>query len=150
IKGGYGGLVGVTIPISTPAEARKQVDEQAAKGVDFIKLWMDDERKTIPVKMPYDVSAAIIDEAHKHHLRAVAHIFYLDDAKELVKEGIDGFAHMVRDVPVDAALLDAMKAKGVWMVSPTLSREMAYSLAVMPWLNDPFFTRGVTPETLTS
>jgi imidazolonepropionase-like amidohydrolase len=148
IKGGYGGLVGVTIPISTPAEARKQVDEQAAKGVDFIKLWMDDERKTIPVKMPYDVSAAIIDEAHKHHLRAVAHIFYLDDAKELVKEGIDGFAHMVRDQPVDQALLDAMKAKGVWMVSPTLSREMAYSVAVMPWLNDPFFTRGVTPGTL--
>jgi imidazolonepropionase-like amidohydrolase len=148
IKGGYGGLVGVTIPISTPEEARKQVDEQAAKGVDFIKLWMDDERKTIPVKMPYDVSAAIIDEAHKHHLRAVAHIFYLADAKELVKEGIDGFAHMVRDQPVDAELLDAMKAKGVWMVSPTLSREMAYSLAVMPWLNDPFFTRGVTPGTI--
>ena len=41
-----------------------------------------------------------------------------------------------------------MKAKGVWMVSPTLSREMAYSLAIMPWLNDPFFTRGVTPGTL--
>ena len=148
IKGGYGGLLGVTQPISTPEEGRKLVDEQAAKGVDFIKLWMDDERKTIPVKMPYPVSAAIIDEAHKKHLRAVAHIFYLDDAKELVKEGIDGFAHMVRDQPVDAALLDAMKAKGVWMVSPTLSREMAYSVAVMPWLNDPFFTRGVTPGTL--
>ena len=36
------------------------------------------------------------------------------------------------------------------MVSPTLSREMAYSLAIMPWLNDPFFTRGVTPGTLTA
>ena len=45
-------------PISTPEEARKLVDEQAAKGVDFIKLWMDDERKTIPVKMTYDVSRA--------------------------------------------------------------------------------------------
>ena len=150
IKGGYGGLVGVTNPISTPEEGRKLVDEQAAKGVDFIKLWVDDERKTIPVKMPPAVSAAIIDEAHKKHLRAVAHIFYLSDAKELVKEGIDGFAHMVRDVPVDQELLDAMKAKGVWMVSPTLSREYAYNAAVMPWLNDPFFTRGVTPETLTA
>ena len=62
IKGGYGGLVGVTNPISTPEEARKLVDEQAAKGVDFIKLWMDDERKTIPVKMPHAVSA-------RHHRR---------------------------------------------------------------------------------
>jgi imidazolonepropionase-like amidohydrolase len=148
IKGGYGGLVGVTNPISTPEEGRKLVDEQAAKGVDFIKLWVDDERKTIPVKMPPAVSAAIIDEAHKKHLRAVAHVFYLDDAKELVREGIDGFGHMVRDQPVDQELLDTMKAKGVWMVSSTLSREMAYSLAIMPWLNDPFFTRGVTPGTL--
>src|SRR5665213_512984 len=36
IKGGYGGLVGVTNPISTPEEGRKLVDQQAAKGVDFI------------------------------------------------------------------------------------------------------------------
>jgi len=148
IKGGYGGLVGVTNPISTPEEGRKLVDEQAAKGVDFIKLWVDDERKTIPVKMPPAVSAAIIDEAHKKNLRAVAHIFYLADAKELIREGINGFAHMVRDQPVDDELLNMMKAKNVWMVSATLSREMAYSLAIMPWLNDPFFTRGVTPGTL--
>jgi hypothetical protein len=148
IKGGYGGLVGVTQPIATPEEGRKLVDEQAAKGVDFIKLWVDDERKTIPVKMPPAVSAAIIDEAHKKHLRAVAHVFYLEDAKELIREGVDGFGHMIRDQPVDKELLDMMKAKGVWMVSATLSREMAYSLAIMPWLNDPFFTRGVTPGTL--
>src|SRR5439155_23259675 len=85
MKGGYGGLVGVTQPISTPEEARKLVDEQAAKGVDFIKLWMDDERKTIPVKMTYAISKAIIDQAHKHKLRAVAHIFYLADGKELLR-----------------------------------------------------------------
>jgi imidazolonepropionase-like amidohydrolase len=149
-QGGYGGVFGLNKEVATPDEARKSVDIQAAKGVDFIKLWMDDERHTIPVKMPYDVSAAIIDEAHKHHLKVVAHVFYLADAKELVREGINGFAHMVRDQPVDQALLDAMKAKGVWMVSATLSREMAYSLAIMPWLNDPFFTRGVTPGTLTA
>ena len=41
---------------------------------------------------------------------------------------------MVRDQPVDNELLNMMKAKGVWMVSATLSREMAYSLAIMPWL----------------
>jgi imidazolonepropionase-like amidohydrolase len=150
MKGGYGGLVGVTQPIGTPEEGRKLVDEQAAKGVDFIKLWMDDERKTIPVKMTFDISKAIIDEAHKKKLRAVAHVYYLDDAKELIRQGVDGFGHMVRDQPVDQELLDMMKAKGVWMVSPTLSREMAYSLAMMPWLNDPFFTRGVTPGTVTA
>jgi imidazolonepropionase-like amidohydrolase len=148
IKGGYGGLVGVTNPIATPQEARKLVDEQAAKGVDFIKLWVDDERKTIPVKMPIEISAAIIDEAHKKGLRAVAHIFYLDDAKALLKAGIDGFAHIVRDKPVDQEFIALMKQHNAWQVASTLSREMAYSVAVMPWLQDPFFTRGVTPGTI--
>ena len=150
MKGGYGGLLGVTTPVSTPEEARKLVAEQAAKGVDVIKLWMDDERKTIPVKMTYAVSKAVIDEAHKHKLRVIAHIFYLADAKELLREGVDGFGHMVRDVPVDQEFLNLMKSKGAWQVSGTLSREMAYSLAVMPWLQDPFFTRGVTPGTVTA
>jgi len=148
MKGGYGGLVGVTQPISTPDEARKLVDEQAARGVDFIKLWMDDERKTIPVKMSFEISKAIIDQAHKKNLKVVAHVFYLADAKELVRQGVNGFGHMVRDQPVDSELLNMMKARGVWMVSATLSREMAYSLAIMPWLQDPFFTRGVTPGTV--
>jgi hypothetical protein len=57
---------------------------------------------------------------------------------------------MVRDQPVDQEFLSLMKSKGAWQVSPTLSREMAYSLAIMPWLNDPFFTRGVTPGTITA
>src|SRR6195952_5212661 len=38
IKGGYGGLLGVPQPISTPEEGRKLVDEQDAKGADFIQL----------------------------------------------------------------------------------------------------------------
>ena len=36
--------------------------------------------------------------------RAVAHVFYLEDAKRLVEQGIDGFVHMVRDQPVDQVL----------------------------------------------
>ena len=42
--------------------------------------------------------------------------------------------HIVRDQAVDKELLDMMKAKGTWQVSSTLSREMVYSMAVMPWL----------------
>lgn len=149
-KGGYGGLLGLNTPISTPEEARKAVDVEAAKGVDLIKLWIDDERAMIPVKMSYPVTKAIIDQAHKHKLKVWAHVYYLDDAKELVRQGVDGFAHIVRDKPVDKELLDMMKAKGTWQVASTLSREIVYSMAVMPWIHDPFFTRGVTPGTLTA
>ncbi len=149
-KGGYGGLYGLNVPISTPEEARKAVAAEAAKGVDLIKLWVDDEREMIPVKMPYTVTKAAIDEAHKHKLKVWAHVYYLDDAKELARQGVDGFAHIVRDKAVDKELIDLMKAKGTWQASSTLSREIVYSMAVMPWINDPFFTRGVTPGTLTA
>jgi hypothetical protein len=61
---------------------------------------------------------------------------------------VNGFAHEVRDRPVDAALLGQMKAKGVWQMAATLSREASFTYTTLPFLNDPFFTRGVTPEVL--
>lgn len=147
-KGSYGGVVGLNKPVSNPQEARQAVDEQAAKGVDFIKFWLDDERHTLPLKMPYDVSQAIIDEAHKHHLKAVVHLFYLQDAKKLVEQGVDGFAHSVRDQVADQSLLDAMKKRGTWQLASTLSREAAFTYIKMPFLDDSFITRGMTPDTL--
>ena len=35
----------------------------------------------------------MVDEAHKNKLRVTAHIFTLDDAKGLLKAGLDAFAH---------------------------------------------------------
>jgi hypothetical protein len=42
-------------------------------------------------------------------LKGVAHIFYLEDAKQLAAAGLDGFAHSVRDQPVDDELIRLMK-----------------------------------------
>ncbi len=148
-RGGYGGLPGVTRPVATPEEAEAEVDRQAAKGVDFIKLWVDSELDTMPA-MPPEISAAVIRAAHRHGLRAIAHIFYLEDAKRLVEQGVDGFAHGVRDQPVDQELIDAMRRQGTWQVAETLSREasmFAYG-GPAPFLSDPFFTRFVDPRVL--
>jgi imidazolonepropionase-like amidohydrolase len=147
-KGSYGGVPGLNQPVASVAEARRAVDEQVAKGVDFIKLWVDDEFGSLPVRMPAEISKAIIDRAHEHHLHAVAHIFYLENAKILVEQGIDGFAHSVRDQPVDRALLTAMKRHGTWQMAATLSREASFTFTKLPFLDDPFFTRGVSPATL--
>src|SRR5256885_2661913 len=67
-KGGYGGVPGVNQGISSVAEVEPAVAAQAAKHVDIIKLWMDDHLGT-QKKMPYEISKAIIESAHKHHLR---------------------------------------------------------------------------------
>ena len=63
------------------------------------------------------MSKAIIDAAHKHGLPAAAHIFYLEDAKQLAGAGVNGFAHSVRDKPVDQALIDSMKKHGTWLAA---------------------------------
>lgn len=53
----------------------------------------------------------------------MAHILYLQDAKQLAAAGIDGFAHSVRDQPVDDELIRLMKQHGTWQMAATLSRE---------------------------
>lgn len=149
LKGGYGGLPGVNEPVATPEEAMAAVNAQLDKGVDFIKLWLDDELGTMP-KMPAAMSQAIIDAAHKRNARVLAHIFYLADAKRLAEQGVDGFVHSVRDQPIDQALIDSMRKHGTWQVAGTLSREasmFAYG-TTPPFASDPFFTRGVSAKTL--
>jgi imidazolonepropionase-like amidohydrolase len=143
-KGGYGGLAGVTPGVATVAEVEPAVAAQAAKHVDIIKLWVDDHLGT-QKKMPYDIAAAIIESAHRHHLRATAHIFYLEDAKQLTAFGVNGLAHSVRDKPVDDDLIAQMKKHGTWQMAATLTREASMFIygSTPPFADDPFFTRGV-------
>jgi len=99
--------------VTTDAEARKVVQELASKKVDIVKFWVDDRNGAV-MKLPPNIYRAIIDEAHKHNLRAIAHIFYLDDAKELMRAGVDGFAHGVRDKDIDDEFMAQLKQRRVF------------------------------------
>jgi imidazolonepropionase-like amidohydrolase len=131
-----------------PVEARAMVGALADKHVDMVKIVIDDRRGTA-VKLPREVAIAVIDEAHKRHLKVFAHIHDYDDAKFLVDEGVDMLAHEVRDRDVDDALISEMKKKRV-VVTATLSRELSvFVFADSPaWITDPFFVNGTTPERL--
>jgi imidazolonepropionase-like amidohydrolase len=106
--------------INTPEEGRKAVQELAARKVDIVKVWVDDRNGQYP-KLGPDLYAPIIDEAHRRGLRVTAHIFNLDDAKGLMKAGIDAFAHGVRDKEVDEALLAMFKQRPSVIVVPNLA-----------------------------
>ncbi len=99
--------------VTTEAEARKAVQELAAKKVDIVKFWVDDRNGTVQ-KLPPHLYRALIDEAHKNNLRAVAHIYYLEDAKELMRAGVDGFAHGVRDKDVDDEFMEMLRQRRVF------------------------------------
>ncbi len=148
-EGGYGGLAGATPSYARVGDIEPAVARLADKNVDIVKLWLDDELGTLP-RMPPAMTQAIIESARKHGLRTVAHIFYLEDARRLVDQGVAGLAHGVRDKPVDQALIDNMKKRGVWQMAATLSREasmFAYD-RTPSFINDPFFTRSVSQRTI--
>jgi imidazolonepropionase-like amidohydrolase len=114
---------GPVLTPNTPEEARQQVAEVAAMKVDFVKIRVDDNLGTTQ-KMPPEVYRAVIDESHKRGLKVAVHLFYLDDAKKILEAGGDLVAHSVRDLDVDAELIDALKSKGI-CYCPTLMREVS-------------------------
>ena len=131
-------------------EARADVRESATRHPDMIKMWIDDLFGTAPKMTPEIFSAvieqahAIADEAHKSKLKVAAHIFYLNDAKALVKAGVDVIAHSVRDQPVDAEFIEAMKANRVVYIPTLALDESQFIYAEQPaWMQEPFFTKAV-------
>ena len=119
--------------ITTEAEARKAVQELAARKVDIVKIWVDD-REGQYKKLTPPLYTAVIDEAHKHGLRVTAHIFYLEDAKGLLRAGIDAFAHGVRDKDIDDEFLGLLKARPNFVLVPNMGdRGVATDVT---WLSD--------------
>jgi imidazolonepropionase-like amidohydrolase len=149
LKGGNPPAGGMRYEVATREEVETYVSKLADQKVDFVKMWVDDgfgKRK----KLPIELSSAIIASARKHGLRTVAHIVNLGDAQELVDAGVYGLAHSVRDQPVDDKLIASMKKHGAWLQAATLTREIStFIYAESPkFLDDPFFTRGVSPEVI--
>ena len=105
--------------VTTEAEARKTVRELAAKKVDIVKIWVDDRGGKVK-KLTPALYRAIIDEAHKNGLQVIAHIYYLADAKDLLKAGVDAFGHGVRDRDIDDEFVALMKAHPAVYVIPNL------------------------------
>lgn len=140
------GVKGVAQEVGSAAQARTRVDKLAEKGADIVKMWVDDHHDTFQ-KLPPSIYTAIIDQAHKHKMKAFAHVYELSDAKGLVDAGLDVMAHSVRDAEVDAELIEKLKKNKVTAVA-TLTREQSTFVYADPpaWLNDPFFRQGTTPE----
>ena len=105
--------------VTTEAEARKAVGELAERKVDIVKIWVDDRNGQYK-KLTPELYRAVIDEAHKRGLRVTAHIFYLEDAKGLLRAGIDAFAHGVRDKDVDDEFLALVKQRTGFVLVPNM------------------------------
>ncbi len=141
-------VAGKIIDADTPEGARQMVDEDAAMNVDLIKIRVDDNLGANK-KMTPEVYKAVIDQAHQHDLPLAAHLFYLDDAKDLLKSGADFIAHSIRDQPVDQEIIDLLKRNDVCLC-PTLVREVSTFVyeSEPDFFSDPFFLRDADPAVL--
>ena len=130
---GAAAYAGIAYEITTPAEARRAVDELAANQVNIVKIWVDDRNGRAPRLSPV-LYRAVIDEAHARDLRVNAHVFYHADAEGLVAAGIDGLVHMVRDVEMSDALIAEIVRRRVY-VNPNMSNPRRPAQVGIPsWL----------------
>jgi imidazolonepropionase-like amidohydrolase len=139
---------GLAHEVADAAEATAYVDSLAKMRVDVVKMWVDDNRGQLP-KLTPEIWRAAIRRAHQHGLKVFAHMWDLEDARGLARDGLDVIAHSIRDQEVDDDLIASLKKQNVTAVG-TISRERSlFSYATGPeWLSDAFFTKGVTPEVL--
>ena len=135
------------IGVSTVGEARAAVQELAARGVDVVKIWVDDRGGSV-AKLGPELSAAVIEEAHVRDLQVIAHVFHAADAVELVEQGVDGFAHMARDQEMSSELAAAIARRGVF-VMPNLGIPERGTYTEPPdWLDDPLLHESITPDVI--
>jgi imidazolonepropionase-like amidohydrolase len=132
--------------LTTEDEGRRAVQEQAARKVDIIKFWVDDRGGRAP-KLSIPISRAIIDEAHKHGLKAAVHIFYHDDAVALAAAGVNVFAHLVRDKEMNDELIALMLKNNVYSMPNIGAPERGTHAAVPAWFEEPYLA-GLLRDTL--
>ena len=121
------------VPVASEAEARRAAQEHAAQQVDMIKIYVDDRYGEVE-KMTPTLYGAIIDEADRQGFRVFAHLRYLEDAKGLLRAGLHGFAHGVRDREIDEEFVALIKERPDVFLTPNLPPR-----GVMPdlsWIRD--------------
>jgi imidazolonepropionase-like amidohydrolase len=151
VPGGAPALPVATDQIYRPAtadEARKDVEELAGHRADIVKIWVDKVHGTVP-EMPPEIYKAVIVEAHQKQMRVAAHEYALEDAKQLVDDGVDVLAHSVRDQVVDDGFIRAMKQHKVWYVPTFTVDESFFIYAERPaFMQTGFFQQAAGPQLL--
>ena len=132
---------------STAEEARALVAQIADTNADFVKIWVDDRGGSVE-KLTADLYRPIIEAAHEHDLQVIAHIFYAKDAQALVEAGVDGFAHLARDVEMDDELVAAIVENDVFVMPNLAVSERGRNADPPGWVDDPLLAESVSADVI--
>ena len=144
-----GHVTGAYEPV-TPAHARAAVSELAAARVDAVKLVYSPVTYAIKAGLPVleaEVMAAVIDEAHRHGLKAYVHAPILSYAKQALRAGADGLVHGIVSGPVDEEFMALMKRNGAVYMTTHAIFEASGDIAGWARRGAAFDRRGLVPRT---
>jgi imidazolonepropionase-like amidohydrolase len=139
--------------ISSVKDAEQKVDKLAKAGVDMVKLIDHD-------KMSLQEAQAIVDRAHKHGLKVVAHSHRPDEIRRGLAIGVDNFEHTglttAPGYPDDIMQLlkertaTGRVAGGPLFWTPTVEGLWQYDLTVAnpEHLDANCWQRGLKPDTI--
>ncbi len=139
--------------VDSPSDGRRKVKRLAEAGVDIIKLIDQD-------KMALDEAQAVVDEAHKHGLKVVAHSHRPTEIRRGLEIGVDNFEHTglttAPEYPPDVIEMlrertaTGRVAGGPLFWTPTVEGLWNYphTVANPERLDDTCWHRGLAPDTI--
>jgi len=98
----------------TPEEAKSRYSRDGSSASRFDQDLVDDQLGT-DQKMKPEIYQQRSRRRIDPGCASACHIYYLDDAKAVLRAGADIIAHGVRDQPVDTAFIEEMKARSACM-----------------------------------
>jgi imidazolonepropionase-like amidohydrolase len=122
--------------VATPQEGRDAVRDEAAKGIPFVKIWVDDRGGT-QEKLTPQVYRAIIAEARTHGIDVVVHQQATEDMPGLLTAGVAGFLHGRLGPGLDALMAIRIREAGAFLVPNLgLGELRSERIADDPWLRE--------------
>lgn len=122
--------------VATTQQAREAVREVAAKGLPFIKIWVDDRGGT-QEKLRPQLYRAIISEASAHDIEVVVHQQAVSDMGDLLSAGVAGFLHGRLGPELDAIMAVRLKEADAFLVPNLGLGELRQErIADDPWLRE--------------
>lgn len=109
--------------VSSPESARAEVRALLPYKPDLIKGFQDGWRYGSGAdnnSMDLVTLSALVDEAHKNHIKVLTHTVTVARGREAGLAKVDVIAHSLQDAEIDQATVDAIKAGGT-AYAPTLA-----------------------------
>jgi imidazolonepropionase-like amidohydrolase len=108
-----GGLLARQVPtLAAPSEADALVERMHQRGAEYIKVIHDSLPPGAP-RLDRARLAALVDAAHRRHLKVMVHIGSNQDALDAVHAGADHLAHGVYNQPIDDELVRLLSERHV-------------------------------------